>query len=143
MNAFFERLRLILGDKNLRRRILFILGILALFRLGTSIPIPGVDTLALERFFSDNQFFGLLNIFSGGGLSNLSILMLGVGPFITASIIMQLSTLIFPALKEMYHEDGEAGRRKVTQYSRLLTVPLAALQGLALLVLLENQRSEE
>ena len=139
MNAFFERLRLILGDKNLRRRILFILGILALFRLGTSIPIPGVDTLALERFFSDNQFFGLLNIFSGGGLSNLSILMLGVGPFITASIIMQLSTLIFPALKEMYHEDGEAGRRKVTQYSRLLTVPLALLQGFGLLFVLEKQ----
>ncbi len=138
-NALMIKLRLIAEDKGLRRRILFVILILAVFRLGASIFIPGVDRLALERFFADNQFFGLLNIFSGGGLSNLSIMMLGVGPFITASIIMQLLTLIFPSFKELYHEDGEAGRRKMAQYSRLLTVPLALIQGFALLTVLDRQ----
>jgi preprotein translocase subunit SecY len=138
-NTFVTKLKLTFEDRGLRRRIFFVILILALFRLGTSIFIPGVDRVALERFFSDNQFFGLLNIFSGGGLSNLSIMMLGVGPFITASIIMQLLTLIFPSLKELYHEEGAAGRRKMAQYSRLLTVPLALVQGFSLLVLLERQ----
>lgn len=139
MNSFISKIKLVFADQGLRWRILFVLGVLILFRLGASIPIPSVDTQALERFFSDNQFFGLLNIFSGGGLSNLSIMMLGVGPFITASIIMQLMTLIFPALKELFQEEGQAGRRKVAQYSRLLTVPLALLQGFGLLFLLEQQ----
>lgn len=139
MNNFFTKLRLLFEDTSIRRRIFITLVILALFRLGAAVPIPSVDVLALERFFADNQFFGLLNIFSGGGLSNLSIVMLGVGPFITGSIIMQLLTLIFPQFKEMYQEDGEAGRRKMTQYSRLLSVPLAALQGFSLLVLLSRQ----
>jgi len=138
-NTFVTKLKLTFEDRGLRRRILFVILILALFRLGTSIFIPGVDRVALEQFFSDNQFFGLLNIFSGGGLSNLSIMMLGAGPFITASIIMQLLTLIFPSLKELYHEEGAAGRRKMAQYSRLLTVPLALVQGFSLLVLLERQ----
>ncbi len=138
-NNFKHKLRLIWQDLDLRKRILFVFFMLVLFRLGTNIPIPGVDTLALERFFSGNQFFGLLNVFSGGGLSNLSVFMLGVGPFITGSIIMQLLTMMIPALKAMYHEEGEAGRRKFVYYSRLITVPLAALQGLALLTLLENQ----
>lgn len=138
-NTLVTKLRLIAEDAGLRRRIFFVILILALFRLGANIFIPGVDRLALERFFSDNQFFGLLNIFSGGGLSNLSIMMLGVGPFITGSIIMQLLTLIFPSIKEMYHEEGAAGRRKVAQYSRLLSVPLALIQGFSLLVLLERQ----
>lgn len=128
-----------LADSVLRRRILFVVGILVLFRLGASIPIPGVDVTALQRVFSENGLFSLLNIFSGGGLSNLSIFMLGVGPFITGSIIMQLLTIMFPSLKAMYHEEGEAGRRRFAQYSRWLTVPLAALQGMALLFLLEKQ----
>ncbi|MBI2482001.1 MAG: preprotein translocase subunit SecY [Candidatus Vogelbacteria bacterium] len=139
MNTFFTKVRLLFEDTSLRWRIFTTLGILALFRLGAAVPIPNVDVLALERFFSDNQFFGLLNIFSGGGLSNLSIMMLGVGPFITGSIIMQLLTLIFPQFKEMYQEEGEAGRRKMAQYSRLLAVPLAAVQGFSLLVLLSRQ----
>lgn len=126
-------------DKGLRNRIFFVAGALAIFRLCAAVPIPGVNVLALEQFLAGSQFFGLLNIFSGGGLSNLSIMMLGVGPYITASIIMQLMTMIFPRLKELYHEEGEAGRQKVTQWSRLLTVPLAAFQGLGLLVLLERQ----
>ncbi|MBP9856271.1 MAG: preprotein translocase subunit SecY [Candidatus Pacebacteria bacterium] len=138
-NTFVTKLRLIAEDAGLRKRIFFVILILALFRLGAAIFIPGVDRVALERFFADNQFFGLLNIFSGGGLSNLSIFMLGVGPFITGSIILQLLTLIFPSLKEMYHEDGAAGRRKMSQYSRMLSVPLALIQGFSLLVLLERQ----
>ncbi len=108
------------------------------FRLAATLPIPGIDPLRLKAFFENNQFFGLLNIFSGGGLSNLSIMMLGVGPYITASIIMQLLTMIIPALKEMYQEEGEAGRQKFNQYSRILTVPLAVLQGFSFLILLER-----
>lgn len=126
-------------DKSLRKRVLFVLGALVVFRILAAIPIPGIDTLALERFLSNNQFFGILNIFSGGGLSNLSIIMLGVGPYITASIIMQLLTIMVPALKRLYHEEGEAGRKKFTLYSRMLTVPLAAIQGFSLLAILERQ----
>ncbi len=139
MSKFWQKIKLIFADTTLRRRVLFTGFALILFRFGAAIPIPGVNTLELERLLSGNQFLGLLNIFSGGGLSNLSIVMLGVGPFITASIIMQLLTIMFPSLKEMYQESGEAGRRKFTQYSRMITVPLAALQGLALISLLTSQ----
>ena len=118
---------------------MFVLAALVLFRVLATIPIPGIDVLQLEQFLSNNQFFGLLNIFSGGGLSNLSIVMLGVAPYITASIIMQLLTIMSPRLKALYHEEGEAGRKKFIQYSRLLTVPLAVLQGFGLLVLLSRQ----
>ena len=134
----FDKLKLIVKDRVLRRRILFVLGALALFRVLANIPIPGVDVLALEQFFSDNQFLGLLNIFSGGGLSNLSIVMLGVAPYITGSIIMQLLTIMSPKLKALYQEEGEAGRRKFSQYSRLLGVPLAVIQGFGFLVLLQR-----
>ena len=139
MNSFFHKIKLVWGDSVLRNRILFTLLILALFRVMAVIPIPGIDPLRLEQFISGNDFFGLLNIFSGGGLSNLSIIMLGVSPYITGSIIMQLLTVMFPKLKEMYQEDGEAGRRKFTQYSRLLTVPLALIQGFSFIILLQNQ----
>ena len=139
MNTFTHKLRLIVEDRTLLRRILFVVFALAVFRLGAAVPIPGVNVAALQSFFSGNQFFGLLNIFSGGGLANLSIFMLGVGPYITSSIILQLLTIMFPVLKEMWHEEGEMGRRKFAQYSRLLTVPLAAIQGFGFLVLLENQ----
>jgi len=139
MDNFVHKFKLVLGDKVLRGRILFTLFILVLFRLMAVIPIPGIDTIRLEQFISGNDFFGLLNIFSGGGLSNLSIIMLGVSPYITASIIMQLMTVMFPKLKAMYQEEGDAGRKKFSQYSRLLTVPLAFVQGYAFIVLLQNQ----
>lgn len=135
----WHKLKLILGDRDLRKKIFFILGILAIFRLAAAVPIPGVDVLRLKQFFAGNQFFGLLNVFSGGAMDNLSIVMLGVGPYITASIIMQLMTMLFPKLKTLYHEEGEAGRQRFNQYSRLLTLPLAAMQGFALLALLERQ----
>ncbi len=139
METFVQKIKLVITDSTLRNRVLFILGALILFRLLATIPIPGIDSLRLEQFFSNNQFFGLLNIFSGGGLSNLSIVMLGVAPYITASIIMQLLTVMSPKLKALYHEEGEAGKKKFIQYSRLLTVPLALLQGFGLLTLLTRQ----
>ncbi len=139
MQKFISKLKMIFYDKQIRNRVLFVLGALIIFRLLSSVPIPGVDTLQLNRFLSNNQFFSILNIFSGGGLSNLSIIMLGVGPYITGSIIMQLLTVMVPALKRMYQEEGELGRKKFTQYSRLLTVPLAFIQGFSLLAILENQ----
>ncbi len=138
MLDFVNKIKIIIGDKQLRSRILFVLGVLALTRVFASIPIPGVDTNALSQFFSSNQFFGLLNLFSGGGLSGLSIVMLGVGPYITGSIIMQLLTILSPRLKAMYHEEGQAGRKRVSQYSRILTVPLAALSGFGFILLLQR-----
>lgn len=139
MQNFWTKMKLIWTDASLRRKVLFVLGTLIVFRLLSAIPIPGIDNLALSRFLANSQFFGILNIFSGGGLSNLSIIMLGVGPYITGSIIMQLLTIMVPALKKIYHEEGEAGRKRFTQYGRLLTVPLAAIQGFSLLTILENQ----
>lgn len=139
MANFVHKFKLVLGDKILRNRILFTLFVLVLFRFMAAIPIPGIDALRLEQFLSGNDFFGLLNIFSGGGLSNLSVIMLGVSPYITSSIIMQLMTVMFPKLKALYQEEGDIGRRKFSQYSRLLTVPIALAQGFAFIALLQNQ----
>ena len=125
--------------KELRDRLLIILLLLAVFRFLAALPIPGVDVLALKQLFEGNNLLGFLNIFSGGGLSNLSIVMLGLGPYITATIIMQLLTMIFPRLKQMYYEEGTAGRAKFNRYSRWFTVPLAALQSYGFLKLLASQ----
>jgi len=139
IQTFFQKLKLVFTDEALRKRIFFVLGALVVFRMFAAIPIPGVDLFQLEQFFSNNQFLGLLNIFSGGGLANLSIVMLGVAPYITSSIIMQLMTILSPRLKALYQEEGEAGKRKFTNYSRLLTVPLALMQAFGFLVLLTRQ----
>ena len=139
ITSFFRKVTLAFTDPVLRTRILIVVGAIAIFRLLAALPIPGVNPERLVEFFSNNQFFGLLNIFSGGGLSNLSIVMLGVGPYISASIVMQLATVIFPRIKAMYTEEGEAGRAKFIQWSRWITVPFAALQGIAFLMLLTNQ----
>jgi len=139
LDTFIHKVKLAFGDTEIRRRLGFLLGMLVIFRLLASIPIPGVDKVALASFFAQNQYFGLLNIFSGGGLSQLSLVMLGVGPYITASIIMQLGTIIFPQVKEAYFEEGEAGRAKFIQWSRLLCIPIAVLQAVAFLMLLESQ----
>src|SRR3989344_1862844 len=124
---------------DLRNRVLFILAILVVFRLVSNIPIPAVDASQLKEFFAQNQFFGLISTFTGGSLAALSIGMLGLGPYITASIIMQLLTMIFPSLEQMYKYEGEAGRMRFNQYSRLLTVPMAAIQGYSFLILLSRQ----
>jgi len=139
LSIIAQKITLIFRDESLRKRILFVLGALILFRILAAIPIPGVDTAALASFFANNQFLGLLNIFSGGGLANLSVVMLGVGPYITASIIMQLLTIMSPRLKAMYQEEGDAGKKKFTQFSRMLTVPLALLQAFGFLILLQRQ----
>ena len=134
-----HKLKISFTDPVIRNRILFLIGALVVFRFLAAIPIPGVNRNALEQFFSNNQFFGLLNVFSGGGFSRLSIVMLGVGPYITASIIMQLGTFVFPQIKYMQTEEGEAGRTKFIMFSRMITVPIAILQGIAFLSLLETQ----
>lgn len=139
MNTFTQKVALLFADAGLRNRLLFVLGALAVFRVLCAIPIPGVNPAQLDIFFNSNQFFGLLNLFSGGGLSSLSIMMLGVGPYITASIVMQVLTLMIPRLKAMYQEEGELGRQRFAQYSRLLTLPLALIQGISFLILLEQQ----
>lgn len=123
----------------LRAKVLFILGLLVVYRVTANIPLPGVDVLQLKHLFADSAFLGLLNIFSGGGLSNISIVLLGVAPYITASIIMQLMQTIFPALEKLYKEEGEQGRQKFNMWTRWLTVPLAALQSFGMLSLLRSQ----
>lgn len=127
----------IFKDKELRKKIFFVLGLLIVFRIAAHIPIPGIDVVALQNFFADNAILGLLNIFSGGGLANFSIVALGIGPYITASIIFQLLTMIVPRLEEMSKE-GESGQKKINQYTRLLTVPLAVMQGYAMIKLLQQ-----
>ena len=134
-----DKISKIFKIKDLRNKVIFVLAILIVFRIAAAVPIPSIDTLRLKEFFESNQLFSLISVFTGGGLSSLSIVMLGLGPYITASIIMQLLTMIFPSLEEIYKYSGEAGRAKFNQYSRLLTVPLAALQGYGFMLLLSRQ----
>ena len=124
---------------DIRKKLLVVAGLLLVFRVLAAIPVPGVDPLQLRNLLGGSDLFGFLNIFSGGALSNLSIMMLGVSPYITATIIMQLLTMIFPSLKVIYYEEGALGRAKFNRISRYLTVPLAALQGYGLLNLLISQ----
>lgn len=140
MKDFFNKFSLVFQDTILRKRIFFTLLVLVLFRVLAAVPISGIDQGRLAQFFSENQFLGLLNVFSGGGLSQLSIVMLGVGPYITGSIIMQLLTIMSPKLKAMYQEDGEMGRRRFAQYGRMVTIPLALLQAFSFIKILENQQ---
>lgn len=141
--TIWQKIKLVFSDKYLRKKIFFVLLILLIFRLLASVPIPGVDAFRLQGFLENNQFFGLINIFSGGGLSALSIVMMGVGPYITSSIIMQLATLMSPRLKSMYHDEGEMGRTQFAQYSRYLTVPLSFIQAYALLTILARNGALE
>lgn len=134
-----DRLLQIFKVKDVRNKVLTVVGLLIVYRILAAVPIPEVDPARLAAFFGSNQFFGFLDLFSGGGLSNLSLAMLGVGPYITATIIMQLLTIIFPKFKEMYYENGAQGRAKFNQYSRLLTVPLAILNAYGFLNLLASQ----
>lgn len=135
----FDKIAQIFRVKELRNKILFILMILVIFRVAANIPLPGVDVGRLKDLFESNPFLGMLNIFSAGGLSNISIVLLGVGPYITASIIMQLLTMIIPKLEQIYKEEGEAGRQKFNMWTRWLTVPLAAVQSVAMISLLRSQ----
>lgn len=139
METLVRKLKLIVGDASLRRRVLFVLGALVIFRFLASLPIPAAAGANLADLLRNDQALGFLNLLTGGGLSAVSIVMLGVGPYITASIIMQLFTMMSPKFKAMYHEDGEIGRRRFTQYTRFLAIPLAFLQGYGLLAYLGKQ----
>jgi len=134
-----EKLTQIFKIPELRNKIFFILALLIVFRLVANVPVPGIDQERLKMFFSSNQLFGLLNLFSGRGLSSISIVMLGVGPYITSSIIMQLLTMIVPRLEQIYKEEGEAGRQKFNQWTRWITVPLAALQSFGMIAIFKSQ----
>jgi preprotein translocase subunit SecY len=122
----------------LRRKILLTALIFVIFRVFAHVPIPGIDRTKLALLFSQNQFLGLLDIFSGGTLVNFSVLALGLNPYINASIILQLLTIVFPKLEELQKE-GEFGREKINQYTRFITVPLAAMQSIGMYLLLRNQ----
>ncbi len=134
----------LLGGKltDLKQRLLFVLGALIVFRLGTHIPVPGIDPVALAEMFKQTQgsIVDLFNMFSGGALERFSVLALGVMPYISASIIMQLMTTVIPKLEQLKKE-GESGRRKITQYTRYGTLVLAVFQGLGIAIALEGQRA--
>lgn len=127
----------------LKRKLLWTFGLLAVYRIGIHVPVPGVDASALQDFFASmkNTLFGLFDMFSGGGLSNLSILALGIMPYISASIIMQLLTVAVPELKRLQKEEGAAGRKKITQYTRYATVLITLFQGFGIAVGLESMAS--
>jgi preprotein translocase subunit SecY len=126
-------------NPQLRRKLLFTLGILLVFRLLAHVPVPGVDLVQLKSIFASSQFLSLLNIFSGGTLANFSVMAVGINPYITASIVIQLATMVLPQLKEM-QKDGESGRERLNQYTRLLAVPLAVVQSISVLALLNSQQ---
>ncbi len=138
MKKITNTLRQIWGAKDLRRKIIFTAGILLVYRFLAYVPTAGVDRTALKSLFSSSQLLGLLDIFSGGTLANFSLVALGLGPYINASIIMQLLTVIFPKLEEMQKE-GEYGREVINQYTRLMMVPIAILQAFAMYFLLKGQ----
>ncbi len=122
--------------RDLRNSILFVLGMLVVFRLFAHVPIPGVDGMALKKLFDSNQVLGLLNIFSGGGMENFSIVMMGIAPYITSSIIFQLLGMVIPKLEEMQKE--ESGRQRINSWTRWATVPLAAMQAYGMITLLRK-----
>ena len=136
---WYQKVSQIFKVRELRNKILFVLGVLIIFRIAANIPVPGIDVEKLKSFFEGNQLLGLLNIFTGGALSNVSIAMLGLSPYITAIIIMQLLTMIFPSLEAIYKEEGEAGKQRFNQYSRLLTIPLSILQSYGMITILRTQ----
>jgi preprotein translocase subunit SecY len=134
-----ERFLQLFKSKELRNKVLIVAGLLVAYRVLAAIPIPNVNAAALANYFNSNQLLGFLNFFSGGGLSTLSVVMLGVGPYITSTIVMQLLTIIFPRMKEMYYEEGARGQAKFNQWSRMLTVPFALVQAYGFLTLLISQ----
>lgn len=134
-------LRQIWTTPDLRNSVLFVLAMLVVFRLAAHIPVPGVNAANLSKFFSSNAVLGLLDVFSGGAMENFSVVALGVGPYITASIIFQLLAMIIPRIEEIQKE-GEEGQQRINQWTRIMTVPLAILQSWAMINLLHQSRLE-
>jgi preprotein translocase subunit SecY len=138
MKNFLEVLKNSFKSPEVRKKIIFTLAIFLIVRIFAHIPVAGVNLQALKNLFNSNQLFSLLDIFSGGTLSEFSIIGLGLNPYINASIILQLVTMVFPKLEELSKE-GEAGRRKINQYTRILTIPLGVLQAIGMYALLKSQ----
>jgi len=138
LSNFFQPILSALKIPELRRKLIITAIIILVFRIAAQIPIVGIDVDGIRQLFASNQLLGLLDIFSGGTLTNFSILALGLNPYINASIIMQLLTMIFPKLEEMSKE-GEQGRQKINQYTRFLTIPLSVIQSVGMYTLLKNQ----
>ena len=136
---WYEKILFLFKNKELRKKFLFVILLFVVFRVAANIPIPGIGTENLKQMFDQNQAFGLMNIFTGGAMSNFSVVMLGLGPYITATIILQLLTMIFPSLEKLYKEEGEAGKQKFNQYARLAAIPLAAFEGYGMLMVFKNQ----
>ncbi len=134
-----EKITQIFKIEDLKNRILFVLGMLAIFRVMANIPMPGMDPDQLEEFFAQFEMFQFANVFTGGTMDRFSIAMLGLGPYITAVIVIQLLTMVFPRLERLYKEEGEQGKQKINQYGRLLTVPFAIMQTFGMLTLFQNQ----
>jgi preprotein translocase subunit SecY len=142
MQKFFEALANMFRISELRSRVLFTLGLLAVYRLGAAVPIPGVDAIRFEEFFQRNSgsLFGFLDMFSGGQFRRLTVFALGIMPYITASIVLQLLTVVVPTLEKLQKE-GELGRRKITQWTRYLTIILSVMQSLFIATALQSQGS--
>ncbi len=138
MNSILNTLWNSFKSPEIRKKILFTLAIFLVFRIFAHIPVAGVDIAQLKTLFAGNQFLGFLDIFSGGTLSNFSIMALGLNPYINASIILQLLTMVFPKLEELSKE-GDSGRQKINQYTRILTIPLSVLQAIGVFALLRSQ----
>ena len=132
-----ETFRKIFSHPDLKKRIIYTVILLLIFRVLAHIPLPGVDLAKLKEFFSSNQVFGLLDLFSGGTLSNFSIVLMGVGPYITASIVIQLLTMVVPSL-EALSKEGDFGRQRINYYTRLLTVPLGFIEGYGMIQLFQK-----
>ncbi|MEN6535999.1 MAG: preprotein translocase subunit SecY [Bryobacteraceae bacterium] len=141
MTKFFEAVANVFRIPDLRKRVLFTLGLLAVYRIGGHIPTPGINALRLEEFFQQNQgtLFGFIDLFSGGMFRRLTIFALGIMPYITASIILQLLTVVIPTLEKLQKE-GELGRRKITQWTRYLTIGLAMMQSFGIASALQSSQ---
>jgi len=138
MKKFIQTLSKVYKDHELRKKILIVLGLFLVFRFLSHIPVTGVNVAQLQSFFGSNQLLGLLDVFSGGTLSNFSLLAVGIGPYIYASIVIQLAQQIYPKLEELQKE-GQYGRQKITQYTRYITIPLSILQSIGMYALLRSQ----
>ncbi len=138
MKQYLQKLSLIFKDPQLRRKTFVTLLIILAFRIFAYLPVPAIDLARLRDIFAGSQFLSLLDIFSGGTLINFSVMALGLGPYINASIIIQLLTMVIPQLEALTKE-GEFGRFKINQYTRFLTIPLTLIQAVGIYVLLRNQ----
>ncbi len=138
MSKIFNVLKKIFKDKDLRKKVLIVLALFLVFRFFAHIPVSGVNLAQLKSLFEQNQFLGLINLLGGGTLANFSILAVGIGPYIYASIVMQLATQIYPKLEELQKEGGY-GRQKINQYTRYITLPLGVLQSIGMYALLRSQ----